>query len=86
MDEGLAFPLGAGARVGHPFRCGDRDVCRVVVEAAGRPTYVHDGATSRLVVRLGNSTRELDVREAMEYVSYRFGRVPKPRQLFGAPT
>jgi predicted HTH transcriptional regulator len=65
--------------------CAGRDVCRVIVEAAGTPTYVHDGATSRLFVRLGNSTRELDVREAMEYVSYRFGRGPKPRQLFGAP-
>ena len=65
--------------------CDGRDVCRVIVEASRSPMYIHDGAMSRLFVRLGNSTRELDVREAMEYVSYRFSRWPKNRQPFGLP-
>lgn len=49
-----------------------RDLCRVIVEPAGYPAYFHDGATSRLFVRTGNSTRELDVREAMDHVARRF--------------
>ena len=63
-------------------RVGDKDVCRVIVEAAERPMYFHDGGTSRLFVRLGNSTRELDVREAMEYVTRRFsGRRGEARRV-----
>ena len=55
------------------FHCyEDRDLCRVIVEPADRPVYFHDGGTSRLFLRTGNSTRELDVREAMEHVARRF--------------
>lgn len=49
-----------------------RDICRVIVEPADRPVYFHDGGTSRLFVRAGNSTRELDVREAAHYTARRF--------------
>ena len=49
-----------------------QDICRVIVEPADRPVYFHEGGTSRLFVRTGNSTRELDVREAMEHVARRF--------------
>lgn len=51
---------------------GDRDICRVIVEPSDRPVYFHDGDTSRYFVRTGNSTRELDVREAMEHIGRRF--------------
>jgi hypothetical protein len=51
---------------------GDRDISRVIVEPSDRPIYFHDGGTSRLFVRAGNSTRELDVREAMEHIGRRF--------------
>lgn len=51
---------------------GNRDICRVIVEPATRPVYFHDGGTSRLFVRTGNSTRELDVREAMHHAARRF--------------
>lgn len=54
--------------------CSGHEVCRVIVEAAAAPMYFHDGPTSRLFVRLGNSTRELDVREAMEHLSGRLRR------------
>ena len=53
-------------------RNGDRDICRVIVELSDRPVYFKDGGTSRLFVRTGNSTRELDVREAMEHIARRF--------------
>ena len=49
-----------------------RDICRVIVEPADRPVYFHDAGTSHLFVRTGNSTRELDVREAMEHAARRF--------------
>lgn len=48
------------------------DICRVIVEPADRPVYFHDGATSHLFVRTGNSTRELDVQEAMLHAARRF--------------
>lgn len=51
---------------------GDRDICRVIVEPSDRPVYLHEGSTSRYLVRTGNSTRELDVREAMEHIARRF--------------
>lgn len=50
----------------------EQDICRVIVEPADRPVYFHDGGMSHLFVRTGNSTRELDVREAMEHVARRF--------------
>lgn len=49
-----------------------RDICRVIVEPATSPAYYHDGNTFRLFVRAGNSTRELDVREAVRHVARRF--------------
>ena len=59
------------------FHCGEeQDICRVIVEPADRPVYFHEGGTSRLFVRTGNSTRELDVREAMEHVARRFAIRP----------
>ena len=53
-------------------RLDGRDICRVIVEPADRPVYFRDGGTSRLFVRTGNSTRELDVREAMHHATRRF--------------
>ena len=50
-----------------------RDMCRVIVEPSDRPVYLRDGSTSRFLLRTGNSTRELDAREALEHASRRFG-------------
>jgi len=47
---------------------GGQDVCRIVVEPADAPVYFQDGKHARLVVRTGNATRELDAREAIQYV------------------
>ena len=52
------------------------DVCRVVVEPSHRPVYLEEEGAARLYLRMGNSTRRLDVREAIEYVQRRWpGRV-----------
>lgn len=50
----------------------EQDICRVIVEPADRPVYFHNSGVSHLFVRTGNSTRELDVREAKEHATRRF--------------
>lgn len=54
-------------------RVGDHEICRVIVEPSSRPVYIEDHGTYRFMLRTGNSTRELDVREATEYIPRRFG-------------
>lgn len=61
-----------------------RDICRVIVEPATMPVYFHDGGTSRFFVRAGNSTRELDVREALDHAARRFP-VRRSRRERAAP-
>lgn len=51
---------------------GGKDVCRLVVEPSNQPVYVsaNDGK-AHYFVRTGNATRELDVQEALQYISRR---------------
>ena len=61
-------------------RAEGQDVCRVIVEPAAMPVYMTDHGRTHFMVRVGNSTRELDVREAMEHIGRRFaanGRPPR---------
>lgn len=48
-----------------------QDVCRVLVGSSREPVYVNDGPVARYFVRSGNSTRELDAREALAHISQR---------------
>jgi hypothetical protein len=48
-----------------------RDISRVIVEPGHRPVFMEDRGTSRFMVRTGNSTRELDVREALAHIAGR---------------
>lgn len=50
------------------------DICRVVIEPAPAPVYFSDGSQSRLFVRTGNASRELDARETILYVASRWPR------------
>jgi hypothetical protein len=52
----------------------NKDVCRVMVSAAHRPVYVKDGDNPKLYVRMGVSTRELNVQEAINYTGARWPR------------
>ncbi|MEQ8612808.1 MAG: ATP-binding protein [Gammaproteobacteria bacterium] len=47
----------------------DRQVCHIVVEKADAPVYFQDGKVAKYFVRTGNSTRELDAREAQEHIT-----------------
>ena len=51
-----------------------RDVCRVTAEASPRPVYLrpNKNAAPELWVRTGNSTRQLPVDAASEYVMHRW--------------
>ncbi|MEH6579502.1 MAG: ATP-binding protein [Amphritea sp.] len=50
------------------------DVCRVIVAPSGRPVIIKQGGNPRLYVRTGGSTRELNVQEAIDYVSRRWSK------------
>lgn len=49
-----------------------QDVCLATIEKAPRPVYFEDGRNSVFFVRVGNSTRQLDVREALDYAQARW--------------
>lgn len=50
---------------------GDEQVCRLIIEPSVVPIFIQHGGTARYVVRTGNSTRELDAREAHAHVEQR---------------
>lgn len=54
-------------------------ICRVDLAPSPFPVYFADGASARYFIRTGNGTRELDVREALEHVAGRRGRVQPAR-------
>jgi hypothetical protein len=49
----------------------EKTVCRVIAERSADPVYLVEGGTARLMLRIGNSTRELDVREAQAHLRNR---------------
>ena len=53
-----------------------KDVCLLRVPSGRRPVFVRSSKQQRaeFVVRVGNSTRELDARELLEYAAGRWGR------------
>ena len=48
-----------------------RTVCRVIAQKSLEPIYFLDNGVARFMLRAGNSTRELDVREAHAHLSQR---------------
>ncbi|CCA93121.1 divergent AAA domain-containing protein [Novosphingobium sp. PP1Y] len=49
----------------------NRTVCRVIIEKSLDPIYYLDDGVARFMLRAGNSTRELDVREAHAHLHQR---------------
>lgn len=60
-----------------------RDVCRVVIEPSHRPVYLEEAGSAKLYLRMGNSTRQLDAKEAVDYVG-RHWRLGSTRPLLPA--
>ncbi|NLT73447.1 MAG: DUF262 domain-containing protein [Chloroflexi bacterium] len=50
-------------------RVDDRHVCRIDVKQSAQPVYVKDGHGSEFYVRVGNTSRPLDIEKAHEYIS-----------------
>ncbi|MEH6404185.1 MAG: ATP-binding protein [Sneathiella sp.] len=49
-----------------------KEVCMISVEPATRAVYLQEGNNQILYVRAGNSTRKLDVKEALDYARTRW--------------
>lgn len=50
------------------------DVCRIVVMPAHQAVYVKEGNNAKFYLRTGVSTRELNIKEAIEYINIRWSR------------
>ena len=50
-------------------------VCVVRVRASPRPVFLNKGNKNEFWVRMGNSTRELDVRSATRYIQEKWGKL-----------
>ena len=53
-------------------RVDGKDVAMIIIRPAPRAVYMEDGKSSVFYVRSGNSTRQLDVREALNYARSRW--------------
>ncbi|WP_144606372.1 AlbA family DNA-binding domain-containing protein [Algoriphagus algorifonticola] len=49
-----------------------RDVCHLVIKPTRSPVYLRKGDRSHFHLRTGNSTRELDIPEALDYIEQHF--------------
>ena len=50
----------------------ESEICRVIVSPAPRPVYLEQSGSPKLYLRAGATTRELNVREAMDYQASRW--------------
>lgn len=50
----------------------DKEICMVSMEPAARAVYLQEGNNQVFYVRAGNSTRKLDVKEALEFARSRW--------------
>lgn len=60
----------------HPvfLRVEGKDVCRIIIKPSHRPLYLKEGNDTKFYVRTGVSTRWLNVQEAVEFISNRWGQ------------
>jgi len=49
-----------------------KDICMLIVEPSPRAVYIEDGGKPTFFLRSGNSTRQLDVRETVEFAQNRW--------------
>ncbi len=50
----------------------NKQVCRVIISPSIRPVFLTQGNTPKFFVRTGGGTRDLNIQEALEYVSGRW--------------
>ncbi|AFZ25716.1 putative transcriptional regulator with HTH domain [Cylindrospermum stagnale PCC 7417] len=52
-----------------------KEICRIIVKPSKETAYVKNGQASELYIRTGNSSRQLDAKQAIEYSKNRWGGV-----------
>lgn len=67
----LGFQFAAGLKTEFVSREG-KTICLVMVEPSRIPVYVTDGERTDFFVRAGNTSRQLNVEEAQEYIAMRW--------------
>lgn len=71
IAHGLGGDLAAYLQiVFHRFR--GQEVCRVIVSPSPRPVFLEQGGVPKLYLRSGAATRELNVKEAIDYQATRW--------------
>jgi len=50
----------------------DKEVCRLIVSPSSRPVFLNQGNAPKFFVRTGGGTRDLNIQEALGYVSGRW--------------
>jgi hypothetical protein len=50
----------------------NKDVCRVIVSPAARPVFLEQNNSPKFFVRTGGSTRDLNIKEAVDYIFNRW--------------
>ena len=53
---------------------GNKTICRLIVSPSSRPVFVNQGNIPKLYVRTGGATRDLNIKEALEFASIRWKR------------
>ncbi|MBM3155114.1 MAG: response regulator [Chloroflexi bacterium] len=51
-----------------------KSICVVVIESSPRPVFIVTGGVHKFWVRMGNSTRSLDVKATMNYIQANWGK------------
>jgi hypothetical protein len=50
----------------------DKHVCRLIVSPANRPVFIEQGNTQKFYVRTGGATRDLNIKEALDFIGGRW--------------
>jgi CheY-like chemotaxis protein len=53
----------------------DKYVCVIKIQESPKPVFLNKGKSNEFWVRMGNSTRKLDVREATHYILEKWGKL-----------
>lgn len=49
-----------------------KTICRLIISPSARPVYIKDGNSTKFYIRAGAATRDLNIREAVEFVRRRW--------------
>jgi Putative DNA-binding domain len=53
----------------------NKEVCRLIISPSGRPVFLEQGNSPKFYVRTGGGTRDLNIKEALDYIRGRWRSV-----------